>query len=244
MTEPSTDPNAPPVDAEAPVCPSTDLLNLIVAFLTPMFLGASAGDVRMARLAAIEMVCAYRAYSYVDLLTIVQLVAFSLTTLDSLSLSMGEDLSLSMILRLRGNANALHRSSERHRCTLQASQQDLAERQHDAAAPREVPPHAPIPASAFQASEAPAETQVSPPKTPQASNPSAPPPAMTPQRLRPLTTPVFPEPAALQMDTPACHLTPSRQVNMRAALSSSASYLVSGAELPSPYSYNADARTT
>ena len=106
---------------DVPLNPSDVLMNLIVAFLAPMFLGAGGGDIGFARTAAIETVNAYQARNHADLVAIAQVIAFGLAVLGSLSLSMADDLSLSMILRLRGNANALDRSAERSRRALRES---------------------------------------------------------------------------------------------------------------------------
>ena len=106
---------------DVPLNPSDVLMNLIVAFLAPMFLGAAGGDIGFARTAATQTVNAYRTRSHADLVAIAQVIAFGLAALGSLSLSMADDLSLSMILRLRGNANALDRSAERSRRALRES---------------------------------------------------------------------------------------------------------------------------
>jgi hypothetical protein len=101
-----------------PLRPADVFMHLIVAFLAPMFLAVSGGDLHHARLAAIETVNTYRSRDPMDLLSIAQIVAFGLTTLSSLSLSLAEDLSLSMMLRLRGNATALNRATEKCRKAL------------------------------------------------------------------------------------------------------------------------------
>jgi hypothetical protein len=88
---------------------------VIAAFLAPMFLGITSGDVALARLAAVEAVNAYRARDHADLIAIAQIIAYGLAALGSLSLSMEADRSVSMTLRLRGNANALNRSAEQNR---------------------------------------------------------------------------------------------------------------------------------
>ena len=109
-------------EAAIPPRPTDILMKLIVAFIAPMFLGVSGGDIRFARLAATETVNAYRLRNQADLLTVAQIIAFGLAALSSASLSMGDDLSLSMTLRLRGNANALHRAAEQNRRALTQSQ--------------------------------------------------------------------------------------------------------------------------
>jgi hypothetical protein len=132
---------------DVPLSPSDVLMNLIVAFLAPMFLGASGGDIGFARSAAIETVNAYRTRNHADLVAVAQVVAFGLAALGSLSLSMADDLSLSMILRLRGNANALDRSAERSRRVLRERRagnappdQPQPERQPEADAANEAAP--------------------------------------------------------------------------------------------------------
>jgi hypothetical protein len=137
MTEIATE-----VEAEIPLHPSDILMSLIVALLAPMFLCVSAGDIGMARMAAIETVNAYRARSYADLVAVAQIIAFGLAALGSLSLSMDDDISLSMTLRLRGNANALNRSAEQNRRALRESRHDGATTTQTPAVPT---PAMPIP---------------------------------------------------------------------------------------------------
>jgi hypothetical protein len=118
MTNPTTetaqtDPAIHPVDI---------LMSFIVAFLAPMFLSASGGDIGFARMAAIETITAYRARSPADLIAIAQLIGCGLAALGSLSLSMADNLSLSMTLRLRGNAVSLNRAAEQNRRALRAAE--------------------------------------------------------------------------------------------------------------------------
>jgi hypothetical protein len=91
------------------------LMNLIITLLAPIFLGVTAGDISLARMAAAETVNDYRARNQADLIAIAQIIAFGLAALGSLSLSMDDDMSLSMALRLRGNAVALNRSAGQNR---------------------------------------------------------------------------------------------------------------------------------
>jgi hypothetical protein len=104
-----------------PIHPSDILLNLIVAFLVPMFLSTSGGDIAFARMAAVETINAYRARNHVDLIAIAQVIACSLSALGSLGLAMADNLSLSMTLRLRGNAVALNRAADQNRRALRES---------------------------------------------------------------------------------------------------------------------------
>jgi hypothetical protein len=98
--------------------PADVLLALIVTLLAPIFFAASGGDMQLARMAAAETVIAYRARNHADLISVSQIAAFGLAAVSSLSLSMGDKLSLSMALRLRGNANACNRSAEQNRCAV------------------------------------------------------------------------------------------------------------------------------
>jgi hypothetical protein len=102
------------------------LLNLIVAFLAPMFLSASDGDIAYARMAALRAINDYRAESHADLLAVAQIIGFGLAALGSIGLSMNDNISLSMMLRLRGNATALHRAGEQNRRALEKSQGSIA----------------------------------------------------------------------------------------------------------------------
>ena len=93
------------------------MLGFVLSLLTPFLAAGSITDPALIRLAAAETIAAYTA-SGSDrptpdrLIGIVQAVAFALASVDSLRLSLPPDLSLPMKLRLRGNANALHRSSQ------------------------------------------------------------------------------------------------------------------------------------
>jgi hypothetical protein len=106
MTQP-TEPRLPSI-----------LLSLIATLLAPAFLCVTGGDLTLAHMAAIETVNDYRARNNVDLIAIAQIIACGLAALGSLSQSMEDDISLSMTLRLRGNAVALNRSAEQNRRVL------------------------------------------------------------------------------------------------------------------------------
>ncbi len=96
-----------PVADETPPGP---LMLFILATLSSMMAPALA-DQQLARLAAREAIDAYQTRGRRDVLTIGQIIAFAVAALDSLRLSMPAEISLSMKLRLRGNANGLNRSS-------------------------------------------------------------------------------------------------------------------------------------
>jgi hypothetical protein len=106
-------------DAPAQPAPAADiLLTLLVVLLTPMFLATSGGDIDCARRAALETINAYRAENHASLIVVALIVAFSMATIGSLSLSLNDDLSPVMAMRARGNANALNRSIELNRRAL------------------------------------------------------------------------------------------------------------------------------
>ena len=104
--------------------PRDILLHLIVTLLAPMFLGVCCGSPNFARMAALETVNAYRARSHVDLIAVAQIVAHGLASVSSACLSMRDDISLAMTLKLRANANACDRSAERNRRALEKTRTD------------------------------------------------------------------------------------------------------------------------
>jgi hypothetical protein len=132
MTQSTTQPRG---DAQSPGSTGI-LINLIVTLLAPMFLAATEGDIPLARTAALDTIIAYRVQNHLSLMAVAKILAFGLTTLGSLSLSMADDLSISMILRLRGNANALDRAGDRNERALRAAQADSPAPGFDEAAVR------------------------------------------------------------------------------------------------------------
>jgi hypothetical protein len=95
--------------------PAEVLLNLVITLLAPLFLTAANGEIAFARMAAAETINDYRAQTQDDLITVALIVGFGLTALASLSQSMDDNIPLTTALRLRGNANACHRSAEQNR---------------------------------------------------------------------------------------------------------------------------------
>ena len=77
-------------------------MNLVLSFLAPMFLVAAGGNINLTRIAAAHTLESHEAEAPSDLISIAQIIAFGLAALGSLSLSMTDGLSVSMILRLRG----------------------------------------------------------------------------------------------------------------------------------------------
>jgi hypothetical protein len=102
-----------------PASPSTNLANLILMLLAPMFLWSTNGDIRLAYTAAAQTLNEYRVTNRLSLFTVAKIIAFDIATLSSLSLSMYEETSALLALRLRGNANSLDRSAERNRRKLE-----------------------------------------------------------------------------------------------------------------------------
>ena len=108
---------ASPGDA-IPAYPTDILISLMIGLLAPMFRAGGNHDTGLARVAAIEMVNAYRARHQADLLAVAQVISFGLAALSSLGLSMADGIPLAMILRLRGNAVSCDRSAGRNHRTL------------------------------------------------------------------------------------------------------------------------------
>ena len=123
MTQLTTPTKAPSPAPAGFLRPSDILLNLIASVLAPIFLGVTGGDAGLARMAAIEAVNTYRVRNFAELIAVAQIVAYGLAALNSLSLSFSDELSLSMILRLRSNANALNRSAEQNRRAIETNPQ-------------------------------------------------------------------------------------------------------------------------
>ena len=101
MTAATNHPTTPTDRAE-------QLLGVVLAMLTPLLTIGSPED---ARLAARQAIAAYQTGEQANLVSISQIVGFAIASLDNLRLSAPPDLSLSMKLKLRGNANALSRTS-------------------------------------------------------------------------------------------------------------------------------------
>jgi hypothetical protein len=122
-----------------PAAEPTPLMAFVLAILTTL-IAPTLLDRRLARLAAEEAIAAYQPTSGTELIAISQIVAFALSALDTLRLSMPEDVSLSMKLKLRGNANAANRA-------VRDSTDHLTQSRRPAATPDPVPakPEPPTP---------------------------------------------------------------------------------------------------
>jgi hypothetical protein len=96
------------------------LLEILLALLIPIL---STTDPALARRAAQQAIDEYRADTHGELVTIAQIVGFAVTALDTLRLSMAAELSNSMKLKLRGNANALSKVSHHATRALEKARQ-------------------------------------------------------------------------------------------------------------------------
>ncbi len=103
------------------------ILDKILAFLAPLFLDAVAGDTAAAREAARALLAGYNPRTDKELRRAALIIAFDFGALDALSRSIADDLSVNQVLRFRGNANALNRSSLQNQKALDALQQLEAE---------------------------------------------------------------------------------------------------------------------
>jgi hypothetical protein len=109
----TAEPLARQPEADLPVRPTDLMLQLIVAFLAPLFVNGVT-ELSLARLAAIETLASYQARTQAELLAIANIIGFGLAAMATLRLAMRPDLSLSMTLRLHGCANALNRSAQQN----------------------------------------------------------------------------------------------------------------------------------
>jgi hypothetical protein len=235
---------------------STDvLINLIVTLLAPMFLLGAGGDTSFARIAALETITAYRVQNHVGLLLVAKIVAFGLTALGSPGLSMTDDLSIPLILRLRANANALNRSAERAermlgetRFTRAAAEPDtdlneatvlagVAEVQERAAAARAAVQAAQLSARAESAPSPPPTPVLPPQPAPVLASQPAPNPATAQDQRNRAQWAVAMADVAAECVAEMATLPPAkrREAKLRAAaLSSTANSLLCGAPAPRP----------
>jgi hypothetical protein len=91
----------------------------IIGLLTPLFLCSAGTDVLTARHAASQMLAAYNVQTEEELRLAAEIIGFGFGALDALSRSTAHGLSISAILRLRGSANAQHRSANQCQRTLE-----------------------------------------------------------------------------------------------------------------------------
>jgi hypothetical protein len=87
------------------------LMEILPGLLAPLLMNGTVTDPARAHRAAEQAIAQYQPGTQGELVTISQIVAFALSAIDNLRLSMPDEVSLTMKLRLRGNANALNRAS-------------------------------------------------------------------------------------------------------------------------------------
>jgi hypothetical protein len=92
---------------------TASVLDRILIFLAPLFLGGAEGDLQAARLAAAETLRAYAARNEQELHLAAQVIAFSLRSLDALARAAAPDLDIKTLLRLNSSAATLHRAAMR-----------------------------------------------------------------------------------------------------------------------------------
>lgn len=88
-------------------------LEKILGFLAPLFLTSAQCDLSTATAVARELLDSYGARTNREVRLAALTIAFSFGALDSLGRSVAVDLSVNQILRLRGNANSLHRAAHK-----------------------------------------------------------------------------------------------------------------------------------
>lgn len=161
--------------------PTYDILrDVVVTLLLPFFLPFTDNDPYIARIAATQAVLSYRAESWNDLLTIMQIIATGFAATVSLGVSVDPDLPDAQASRLRANGAGLDRAHRSHVRRLRADQKARAARRAALAkSPAEAPaaPEEPRVEPAA-APSAPASAAASPAAASPAPSPLA---AMTPQ---------------------------------------------------------------
>jgi hypothetical protein len=141
-------------------------LEEMVACLLHLFIRGAGGDEAAARHAVLSTLAAYDAEDEQELRLAAEIISFGFATLEALAKAMNPDLPLNAVLRLRGNANAAHRSG--HQC--QRTLDKLRKERRTAAV------HSPVP-------EIPARAAV-PPEASVASQPAPNQPALRPDLSR------------------------------------------------------------
>lgn len=203
--------------------PSTLLLEVVVALLTPMFLGCSRGDPTLARAAALETIASYQAASQADLISVLQIIALGLASVQAACLSMSPDLPAEDAMRLFGYADRLNRSG---------MARDKLRRQERAAGSPPVKPAAPARAAGPQVKPAP---PASPPATrPKPARPAAKvPPVGAPPLGADLAHMIKVMARELGFDPARSPVQAETEMKLRAkALSSVAQDLLDGIDLP------------
>jgi hypothetical protein len=96
---------------------ASPFLERLIRFLIPFFVSVTA-DSEAARAEILETLASYGARTRAELLNAVQILAFSLSSLDMLHEAKTTDMSPSLRLRFRSCANTLSRSAQKNEQTL------------------------------------------------------------------------------------------------------------------------------
>ena len=122
-------------------------LEEMVAYLLHLFIRGAGGDEAAARHAVLSTLAAYDAKDEQELRLAAEIISFGFAGLEALARAMNPDLPLNAVLRLRGNANAAHRSGHQCQRTLDKLRKERGTAAVHSPAPRTarsaVPPEAP-----------------------------------------------------------------------------------------------------
>jgi hypothetical protein len=126
-------------------------LEEILVFLLPLFMTGARGDAEAARQAALATLAAYDVTTEQEIRLAAEITLQGFGVLESLSKSMNPELPTNVVLRLRGSANALHRSAHQNQRTLDRMRQhrSVAEIRAPADEPADAETQAIIPATRF-----------------------------------------------------------------------------------------------
>jgi len=105
-----------------PATITASVFEKILAFLTPLFVGAQTIDIGVARESASGMLASYGARTNRELRFAALSIAFGFGALEALSRAANPELALNEVLRLRGNANALNRAAQQNETRLEKLQ--------------------------------------------------------------------------------------------------------------------------
>jgi hypothetical protein len=107
-----------PPNTETPPAPRPSaFLEQIIRFLMPFFI-TTAVDIDAARFEILDTLDSYGARTRAEMLNAAQIIAFGMSTLDTLAEAKAADLSPSLRLRFRGCANGLNRATQQNENTL------------------------------------------------------------------------------------------------------------------------------
>ncbi len=186
---------------------SHPLLDRILVLLMPFFAGT---DRRLVAAAALETLGDYMPATRAELLHAAQIIAFSMSALDSLSEAVSLELPTTLRMRLRGGANALNRSAMQTMRALDRCQAAAAAEDPPPAEPVSAPPPAEPAKATTPAEPAATAPEAAPAVAPRAA---AVPPVALP--AAPVAAPRVPPAAARHPQPPAAQSVISDAENKR-----------------------------